>query len=252
MFNFIEQTGQVDLARKAAMLLISTAVHAAVIVILILLPLIFIGAVPEVDLVSFLIAAPAPPPAPPPPPPPVKPEIRPEYKPVLVSGFKEPETVPKGVFPPAPNPTPGEFAAGPAVGIPGSAGFGNFDGISGSPLGGAVLEPPVPMPQPPPPPKQKQIEPVRRGGDVQQSKLIRRVDPEYPPLALEARVSGEVIMDVRVDEEGNVVSIRVLKGHQLLVDAARNAVVQWKYSPTILNGEPVPVVATVTVIFTLR
>ncbi len=71
MFNFIEQTGRVDLARKAATLLISTTVHAAVIVILILLPLIFIGAVPEVDLVSFLIAAPAPPPAPTPPAPPV-------------------------------------------------------------------------------------------------------------------------------------------------------------------------------------
>jgi protein TonB len=57
---------------------------------------------------------------------------------------------------------------------------------------------------------------------------------------------------VKVDEEGNVESVRVLRGNPLLNQAAISAVMQWKYSPTILNGEPVPVVATVTVIFNLR
>jgi len=61
-----------------------------------------------------------------------------------------------------------------------------------------------------------------------------------------------VVLQVTVDEEGNVAELRVLKGHPLLNDAAEAAVRQWKYSPTLLNGEPVPVIATVTVIFNLR
>ena len=55
-----------------------------------------------------------------------------------------------------------------------------------------------------------------------------------------------------VDEEGNVADVKVLRGHPLLDDEARRALKQWKYSPTLLNGEPVPVTATVTVIFSLR
>jgi protein TonB len=78
------------------------------------------------------------------------------------------------------------------------------------------------------------------------------VDPPYPDLAKRARVSGKVILVVTVDEEGNVAECRVTSGHPLLNDAALNAVKQWKYSPTLLNGEPVPVIANVTVIFKLN
>ncbi len=95
-------------------------------------------------------------------------------------------------------------------------------------------------------------EPIRVGGNVQESKLIKRIEPVYPELAKRARVSGVVILQVTVDEEGSVSDIRVLKGHPLLDEEAIRAVRQWKYSPTLLNGEPVPVIATVTVIFNLR
>ena len=61
-----------------------------------------------------------------------------------------------------------------------------------------------------------------------------------------------MILEVTVDEEGNVSDIRVLRGHPLLEEEAVRAVRQWKYSPTLLSGEPVPVIATVTVIFNLR
>ena len=84
------------------------------------------------------------------------------------------------------------------------------------------------------------------------SKLVRKVEPLYPHLAKISRVQGVVILQVTVDEEGSVSDIRVLRGHPLLDDAAVQAVQQWKYSPTFLNGEPVPVTATVTVIFSLR
>uniref|UniRef100_A0A7V4G9P2 Energy transducer TonB n=1 Tax=Desulfobacca acetoxidans TaxID=60893 RepID=A0A7V4G9P2_9BACT len=95
-------------------------------------------------------------------------------------------------------------------------------------------------------------EPIRVGGNVQESKLIRRVEPVYPELAKRARVQGTVVLIVTVDEEGNVSDIQISKGHPLLNDAAVSAVRQWKYSPTLLNGEPVPVIATVTVIFNLK
>ena len=91
--------------------------------------------------------------------------------------------------------------------------------------------------------------PIKVGGNVQESKLIRRVEPVYPELAKRARVEGRVLLVVTVDEEGNVSEIRVIGGHQLLVEAALSAVRQWKYSPTLVNGEAVPVITTVTVRF---
>jgi protein TonB len=109
-----------------------------------------------------------------------------------------------------------------------------------------------PPPPPPPPPRPVKREPIRVGGNVQESKLIKKVEPVYPELAKRARVSGVVILQVTVDEEGNVSELRVLRGHPLLDDEAVRAVKHWKYSPTLLNGEPVPVIATVTVIFNLR
>ena len=87
---------------------------------------------------------------------------------------------------------------------------------------------------------------------MQNSKLIRRVEPEYPELAKRARVQAVVLLQVMVDEQGNVSDVTVIRGHPLLNQAAVDAVKQWKYSPTLLNGEPVPVVATVTVNFVLR
>jgi protein TonB len=95
-------------------------------------------------------------------------------------------------------------------------------------------------------------EPIRVGGNVQESKRIRYMEPIYPELAKRARVQGKVILIVTIDEEGNVTDIRVTSGHPLLNPAAVSAVTQWKYSPTLLNGEPVPVIANVIVTFNLK
>jgi TonB family protein len=94
-------------------------------------------------------------------------------------------------------------------------------------------------------------EPIKVGGNIQESKLIRRVEPIYPELAKRARIQGRVVLVVTVDEQGNVTEVRVNSGHPLLNEAVVTAVRQWKYSPTLLNGEPVPVIATVTVRFDL-
>jgi protein TonB len=77
------------------------------------------------------------------------------------------------------------------------------------------------------------------------------VEPIYPELAIKARVQGKVTLKITVDQEGNVTDASVIKGHPLLDDVAINAVRQWKYSPTILNGKPISVTAEVTVLFNL-
>lgn len=92
-------------------------------------------------------------------------------------------------------------------------------------------------------------EPLRVGGNVMESKLIRRVEPIYPELARRARVEFTVMLEVTVNEQGDVWNVKVLHGHPLLDQAAIDAVKQWQYSPTYLNGQAVPVVATVTVSF---
>jgi protein TonB len=82
-------------------------------------------------------------------------------------------------------------------------------------------------------------------------KKLRHVLPAYPELAHAARVEGTVIVECRIDERGRVVEARVLRGHPLLDAAAVEAVEQWLYTPTLLNGVPVSVLMTVTVRFEL-
>jgi TonB family protein len=90
------------------------------------------------------------------------------------------------------------------------------------------------------------------GEQFPESKLVKRIEPVYPELAMKARVQGRVTLVINVDEEGNVTETKVKHGHPLLDDAAVAAVKQWKYNPTFLNGKPVPVIATVTVDFNLK
>jgi TonB family protein len=104
---------------------------------------------------------------------------------------------------------------------------------------------------PPIPPRNWELTPIKISEKVQQSRLIHKVDPVYPEQAKSVHLSGKVILSVTVDEKGNVSDIKVTNGHPLLDEAAKAAVSQWKYSPTLLNGEPVPVITTVTVSFSI-
>jgi TonB family protein len=92
---------------------------------------------------------------------------------------------------------------------------------------------------------------VRIGGDIREPLKIRDVKPMYPQEARDANVQGVVILEAVIDTAGNVSNARVLRSVPLLDDAALNAVQQWKYTPTLVNGVPAPVVMTVTVNFTL-
>lgn len=87
--------------------------------------------------------------------------------------------------------------------------------------------------------------------EIAQSLLVRKIVPTYPPLARQARVQGEVVLDVDISREGTIESLRARTGHPMLIPAAIDAVKQWRYKPYHLNGEPVPVQTQVTVNFSL-
>jgi TonB family protein len=121
-------------------------------------------------------------------------------------------------------------AGGVVGGIPGRLVGGIVGGISAAPL------------PPPPPPK-----PVRVGGRITPPRLVRRVNPEYPPFAQRAKIEGTVILEATVGPRGRVRDVRVLRSHPLLAPSAVQAVRRWEYEPLILNGKPTPFVLTVTV-----
>jgi protein TonB len=110
----------------------------------------------------------------------------------------------------------------------------------------------VGLPAPPPAPAPQATGPVRPGGDVDPPTKIRDARPVYPAIAIAAKVEGAVIIEAILTREGTVRDARVLRSVPLLDQAALDAVRQWRYTPTTLNGVPVEVIMTVTVVFTLR
>jgi protein TonB len=109
---------------------------------------------------------------------------------------------------------------------------------------------------PPPPSAARHIEksgaPLRVSSGVQQAKLINKVIPVYPPLAKQTRQFGKVRLIATIGKDGHVTRIEVLSGPAFLVPAALEAVKQWVYQPTLLNGRPVEVIAPIDINFTLN
>ena len=120
-------------------------------------------------------------------------------------------------------------------------------GVPGGVVGGVVGG--LPEAPPPPPPPQA---PVRVGGNIRPPTKIKDVKPIYPSIAQSARVQGVVIIEATIGPDGKVNDARVLRSIPLLDQAALDAVRQWQFTPTLLNGVPVPVIMTVTVNFTLQ
>jgi len=118
--------------------------------------------------------------------------------------------------------------------------------IPGGTVGGVVGG--IPQPPPPAPPQA----PVRVGGDIKEPKRIVDAKPVYPQIAQQAKIQGIVIIEAIIGKDGSVKEARVLRPVPMLDQAALEAVRKWKYSPTLLNGQPVEVVMTVTVTFTLN
>jgi periplasmic protein TonB len=93
------------------------------------------------------------------------------------------------------------------------------------------------------------VAPIRVGGKIKPPTKIKDVKPVYPDMAQSARVSGAVIVEATIGEDGKVIDAKILRSVPMLDKAALDAVRQWEYTPTLLNGVPVPVVLTVTVTF---
>jgi protein TonB len=209
--------------------------------ILILIPLIYTEALPKTMMSTLLVA---PPPPPPPPPPPVAAQIvkvKPQVHLMDAGKLVAPKVIPKDVKiikEEAP-----DMNAGMAGGVPGGVAGGSMGGVIGGVIGGMGGAPPPPKPV---------ASRIRQGGSVQAALLINRVQPVYPPLARQTRIAGTVRLHALISKQGTVESLEVLSGHPLLVRAAMDAVQQWKYKPTLLNGEPVEVDTTIDVIFSLN
>jgi len=91
--------------------------------------------------------------------------------------------------------------------------------------------------------------PAFRTSSMLQGSLVRRVDPVYPPLARSARVQGQVVLAAIISKAGTIQHLQVLSGHPMLVNAALEAVTQWRYRPYVLNGEVIEVETQITVNF---
>ena len=156
------------------------------------------------------------------------------------------------VVPSTPSPVPLTPPAGPqpeAIVEPvAGPGFDLPTTLTGIPVGDGLPDGDlIPPPQAP----ERQKEPVRVGGRIEPPVRLVFVEPVYPPIAVAARKEGLVILEALISEDGIVRDVRVLRPEPLFEQAALTAVRQWRFSPTLLNGERVAVVMTVTVGFRL-
>jgi len=217
---------------------VSIAIHAIVLLAVVVVPLLTSEELPEpTSVVKAFFVEPAAPPPPPPPPPPPAPRAQTQPKPMATP-------VPTENKCQAPIETPEEVKPeeGIDLGVEGGVPGGVEGGVPGGVVGGVVGG----LPDAPPPPQA-----VRVGGQIKEPKKLKNVNPSYPDIAKQARVQGVVILECTISPQGKVTDVKVLRGIPLLDAAAIEAVKQWVYSPTLLNGVPVPVIMTVTVNFRL-
>lgn len=250
--------------KRALTLPASIAMHGVILFAVVVVPFLSYNELPEPALgtVRAFFVEPTTAPAPPPPPPPAAPKAiaapkvsRPRpvtQQPQFVAPVDVPKEIPKdeGVaavgVESAPAPSAGVTGGVPG-GVEGGVPGGVEGGVPGGIVGGVLGGVPKREEAPPPPPDK----PVRVGGQIKAPKKVRDMAPSYPEVAKQARVEGVVVLEAVISPEGRVNNVKVLRGNALLDDAAVNAVKEWVYSPTLLNGVPVPVVMTVTVSFKL-
>jgi protein TonB len=250
-------------SRKPGTIAVSVLVHAALAVTLILVPLFQHQVLPHVPLFEALRPPAAPPGVKLVPLPTTRSSAPVSNAVVQPSALIAPRVIPSDIA---------RIADQPVSSLPGflpSDGRGGDTGLSGLVGPGDPFSPfrPIDALKPPPPPPPAAVEtpapkpdpppsaPVRRSSEIVQSNLIHMVKPEYPRLAVITRVHGAVILEAVITREGIIDAkrLRVLQSASpFLTPAALEAVKQWRYRPTLLNGQPVEVMTTITVNFTLN
>jgi protein TonB len=140
---------------------------------------------------------------------------------------------------PPPLPSTGGVVGGVPGGIPG----GQLGGVIGGIISQTSSLASVPKLSPTLPKR------VRVSQGVTKGLLIQKIEPKYPPLALSARIWGQVVLQAIIGKDGEIKELSLVSGHPMLAPAAMEAVRRWRYRPYLLNGEPVEVDTTVTVTF---
>src|SRR5665811_1312261 len=187
----------------------------------------------------------------PPPPPPAAAEVRVVKQiqtDLLNSGaLRTPTKIPQKIQMIKEEEAPPPMASNGGVvgGVPGGIPGGQLGGVIGSVISSTNSLAAVPRFVPATPTR------IRISGGVTKGLLIQRTEPTYPTLARAARVQGDVILSAVIDTNGQIQNLQLVSGHPMLVPAAIAAVKQWRYKPYLLNGQPVEVETTITVIFTL-
>jgi protein TonB len=215
--------------------LISTLVQLGLVGFLVLLPLIFTEALPKGQLTTWLVA----PPPPPLPPPPAAPQIQhvQRVSEVVDGSLRAPTKIPKQIkmVQEDESPAPSTGVIGGVVGgVPG----GSAGGVIGGLIGSAA-----------PPPKVAAPQKLRISTGVADGLKIHDVQPTYPQMARIAHIQGDVLLQATISKTGAIENLHAMSGHPILIQAALDAVRQWKYKPYILNNEPVEVETTIKVQF---
>ena len=223
--------------------IVSFILQCIIIGVVILIPLLFTEALPAKELTTLLVA-------PPPPPPPPPPAASAPVKHVAVkqedtSALRTPTSIPKQAKivndQPQQAEAPPSAVAGVVGGVPGGVAGGQVGGV----LGGVLSRTPAAVPAKP------NVQRVRVSQGVTQGLLTKKVQPQYPPLARQARIQGSVVLRALISKTGQIENLQVVSGHPMLTSSAIQAVKQWEYKPYILNGQPVEVETNITVNFTL-
>ena len=226
----------------------SIVLHAILVAAAILVPMWFADTLDfRTYTKTFLVGPPPPPPAPSAPTPVAARAVTRSASERLTNAKGQlflPPTIPKKVAMLNEEPLPEEGI----LGVPGGVVGGVPGGVLGGILASGMFEPKTPVAPIAP---EKPRGPVQVGGSVKPPRILSRQAPEYPPLAQQSHVQGDVIISAIIDAQGNIAEMKMVSGHPLLIEAAMKALRSWKFEPTYLNGQPWPVSWDITVKFRL-
>jgi protein TonB len=227
--------------KRLSTTIMSFTLQVLLIGILILIPLIYTDALPKTQLMTFLVAPPPPPPPPPPPAAAVVKVVKMQSE-VINGQLRTPTKIPNKVQMIKEEEAPPDLGSG---GVPGGVPGGIPGGSAGGVIGGIISTQAANIPKIAVPQR------VRVSSGVSTGLLIKKVTPNYPQLAKQARIQGSVVLQAEISKEGTIQNLQLISGHPMLAPAAIEAVKQWRYKPYLLNGEPVAVETQVVVNFSL-
>jgi len=241
------ETSGLQRRRRTLSAVLSFVVQCLLLGVLLIVPLMFTDVLPQQQLLTFLMAPPPPPPPPPPASVAAAKVVRVMESDILNGRLRTPDRIPQTVQMIREEEAPPDLSGGGVPGgVPGGIPGGQLGGVIGGILSSTPSSAAVPKLAIPVPPMR-----IRVSQGVTEGRLIHKIDPNYPPLALSARIQGQLLLTASISKTGEIENLVLVSGHPMLVPAALAAVKQWRYRPFLLNGEPVEVETTITVNFQL-